>query len=188
MPAVNGGEDNARLIVSSNVVSCGHVSISLPKKIKRKRKHTLDPILPVASALKLIILPFLPSFKRTPLATSTTSTPAFEFTFSLSSSLPHSIPRCTRAQCTRCNVSSSGAPLVYDRSHRGHVRRIEPVSRQKCNCVSFFLGWVCFVVLDLDFDLGFRDERIRFGGGEVFLMCRWSVNGRFRGGDEERVD
>ena len=95
--------------------------------------HTFEPVLPPTSVRKEIIRPFLPSFNLTPVATSTM--PALIFSFS--SSLPHSIPLCTRAQWVLCKSSSSKAPLVYDKSHKGQVRKTE-VSREKWSCVSGF--------------------------------------------------
>src|ERR1700722_6451050 len=99
-----------------------------------KRVLAFDFILPLTSALNETILPFLPSFNGTPLATS--EIPAL--TLSLSSSFPHSIPLCTLAQCALCRLSSCGAPLVYDISHKLHVRRMD-VSIEKCSCVKVFL-------------------------------------------------
>lgn len=95
---------------------------------------TLVPMRPLISAGMHNIRPFLfvpPS--ATPDAISTT----VPFSFSFSSSLPHSSPCLTPAQCVLCNASSSGAPLVYDRSQREHVRRID-WSILKCNCVRVF--------------------------------------------------
>lgn len=116
MSVDSGGDERARFIVSSNIAS-------------------LDPILPPTFALKHIMRPFFPSFSLTTDCISSTPT----FSASRSSSLPHSIPLCTREQWARCNDSSSGAPRVYERPQIEQVRRTE-VSREKWSC----LRTLCF--------------------------------------------
>lgn len=94
---------------------------------------TLLPTLPPTSARKQMILPFAPFFSLISLLTS--STLIFPFLHSRSSSFPHSIPFCTRAQCARCRLSSSGAAFVYVSEQMAQVRKTE-VSKAKCSCVS----------------------------------------------------
>lgn len=88
---------------------------------ERKRERTFVPSLPLTHAEKQMMRPMVPSLSLTAVATS--SAPALSA--SRSSSLPHSMPLCTRPQWARCRASSSGAPRVYERPQCAHVLRTE---------------------------------------------------------------
>ena len=138
---------------------------------------TLLPVRPDTSARKDMIRPFEPFFNRTSLASS--STPAFLLSFS--SSFPHSNPFCTLVQCDLWRLSSSGAPLVYVKSQRGHVLSTD-VSILKWSWVRVF----CF-----PFAVDFWGFGFLLVG--VFVHDRWSTNGRLRlraglGGEEANSD
>jgi hypothetical protein len=127
--------------------------------------------------------PVAPSRRRTPRATSVTSSVRAR-----SSSRAHSIPRRTRAQCARCRRSSSGAARVYDSPQAAQERSVG-ASVMKCSCcIGFAFGLLAAglapglpksVVCALPFAAGLESAR-RFAGGELSTSA--SGSGRLRGG------
>lgn len=136
-----------------------------------KPRRTLFPSLPPIPALTEIMRPLWSSFVR--MSSSMTVTSEDTFPLSFSSSLPHSIPFLTRAQCALCKLSSSGAPRVYDKPHEGHVRRVD-WSMQKCSCVNVATFWLPFAFFPL---VDFLSMGFFFGGRS---LKNKSAKGRFR--------